>query len=98
MNKFRLLALDIDGTLLNSRGELSLRVRAAITRAKQAGMLVTLATGRSLRAALPVAEDLDLSAPLVLSNGALVLSPATGQTFLHRPLSRPVAVQSAQLL
>ncbi|HWI63772.1 MAG TPA: Cof-type HAD-IIB family hydrolase [Symbiobacteriaceae bacterium] len=98
MNKFRLLALDIDGTLQNSRGEVSPRTRTAIARVREAGMLVTLATGRSLRAALPVAETLGLTAPLVLSNGALVLSPATGQSFLHRPLSRSVAVQAARLL
>ncbi|HYF95199.1 MAG TPA: Cof-type HAD-IIB family hydrolase [Symbiobacteriaceae bacterium] len=98
MTKFRLLALDIDGTTLNSRGEVSPRVRAAVARAQLAGMLVTLATGRSLRAALPVAGDLQISAPLILSNGALVTAPQTGQTFLHRPLNRTVAVAAARLL
>jgi Cof subfamily protein (haloacid dehalogenase superfamily) len=98
LNKYRLLSLDIDGTTLNSKGEITPRVRAAIARAQHAGMIVTLATGRSLRAALPVAEQLAISGPLILSNGALVLSPLTGDSFLHLPLDRTVAVRAARTL
>ncbi|HYG60327.1 MAG TPA: Cof-type HAD-IIB family hydrolase [Symbiobacteriaceae bacterium] len=94
----RLLALDIDGTILTSRGEISPRVRRAVSEAMRSGMLVTLATGRNLRAALPIAEQLQISTPLVVSNGALVVSPVTGQTLSHIPLDRTVAVKAVQLL
>lgn len=98
MTSYKMLVLDIDGTLLNSAGRISPRVRQAVTRARHSGMLVTLATGRNLRAALPVANALELDSPQIVSNGALVISPVTEQVFLHRPLKRSLAVQSAQLL
>ena len=44
MSLYKLLALDIDGTVLNSRGQISPRVVSAIAGARHAGMLVTLAT------------------------------------------------------
>jgi Cof subfamily protein (haloacid dehalogenase superfamily) len=68
----RLLALDLDGTLLNSRGELTDENREAITAAEDAGVLVTIATGRRYRDARPVGLELELNAPLVTHNGALV--------------------------
>ncbi len=46
MPRYRLLALDIDGTLVNSEHALTDQTRAAVLRAKQAGMEVVLATGR----------------------------------------------------
>jgi 5-amino-6-(5-phospho-D-ribitylamino)uracil phosphatase len=95
---YKLLALDIDGTVLNSRGEVSPRVASAIAGARHAGMLVTLATGRSLRAALPVAQALQITAPLVVSNGALVIAPASGRVLLKRVLPATIATRAVQLL
>lgn len=95
---YKLLALDIDGTVLNSRGAISPRVAVAIAGAKHAGMLVTLATGRSLRAALPVAQALEISAPLVVNNGALVVASESGRVLLKRALPAPVATQAVQFL
>lgn len=68
----RLLALDLDGTLLNSRGEISEKNIEAIQKAEQKGVLVTIATGRRFRDALPVAEQLKLNAPVICHNGALL--------------------------
>ena len=68
----RLLALDLDGTLLNSRGEITDENRGAIRAAEDAGVLVTIATGRRYRDARPVGLELELNAPLVTHNGALV--------------------------
>lgn len=68
----KLLALDLDGTLLNSRGEISDQNREGIRRAEEAGVLVTIATGRRFRDALPVGLELGLNAPLVTHNGALL--------------------------
>ncbi len=68
----KLLALDLDGTLLNSRGEISERNIEAIRRAEDAGVLVTIATGRRFRDALPVAHQLKLNAPVICHNGALL--------------------------
>ncbi|MBA4121054.1 MAG: HAD family phosphatase [Acidobacteria bacterium] len=68
----KLLALDLDGTLLNSRGEIPEKNLEAIQQAEQIGVLVTIATGRRFRDALPVALQLKLNAPVVCHNGALL--------------------------
>ena len=48
MPRYRLLAIDIDGTLVNSRHELSERTRQAVLRARAAGLEIVLATGVAL--------------------------------------------------
>lgn len=68
----KLLALDLDGTLLNSRGEIPRQNIEAIQKAENKGVLVTIATGRRFRDALPVAEQLKLNAPVICHNGALL--------------------------
>jgi len=68
----KLLALDLDGTLLDSRGQIPESNRAAIRSAEGAGVLVTIATGRRFRDARPVGLELELNAPLVTHNGALL--------------------------
>ncbi|MEJ7622962.1 MAG: HAD family hydrolase [Pyrinomonadaceae bacterium] len=68
----KLLALDLDGTTLNSKGQVSDADRAAIRAAEERGVLVTIATGRRFRDARPVGIDLELNAPLITHNGALL--------------------------
>jgi len=68
----KLLALDLDGTLLNSRGEIPEKNIEAIQQAEAKGELVTIATGRRFRDALPVALQLKLNAPVICHNGALL--------------------------
>lgn len=76
----KLLALDLDGTLLNSRGEISEKNIEAIQCAEAHGVLVTIATGRRFRDALPVALQLQLNAPVVCHNGALLKYAQTLET------------------
>lgn len=83
---YRLVALDIDGTLLDSAGQIRPRVLAAVARALQSGVAVTLATGRRWRATQAIAGRLGVRAPVVLHNGALVLDPASERVLLQRPL------------
>lgn len=68
----KLLALDLDGTTLNSKGHVPDANRAAIRAAEEMGVLVTIATGRRFRDARPVGIDLGLNAPLITHNGALI--------------------------
>jgi Cof subfamily protein (haloacid dehalogenase superfamily) len=69
-----LVALDIDGTLLTERGDISDRVRAEVTRVAALGHEVMLATGRSSRDTLPVLNRLGLTPEwVVCSNGAVTL-------------------------
>ena len=74
----RLIALDVDGTLLTSAGEVSPAVRAAIREAVARGVHVTLATGRRLYAARAYAETLGFRLPLILHGGAVIQESSTG--------------------
>jgi len=74
----RLIALDVDGTLLTSAGEVSPAVRAAIREAVARGVHVTLATGRRLYAARVYAEMLGFRLPLILHGGAVIQESSTG--------------------
>jgi HAD superfamily hydrolase (TIGR01484 family) len=71
----KLLALDLDGTLLNSKGKVPEENRNAIRAAEERGVLVTIATGRRFRDGRPLGIELELNAPLITHNGALSNSP-----------------------
>jgi Cof subfamily protein (haloacid dehalogenase superfamily) len=86
----RLLALDIDGTLLDPYGALTDAARGAVVAAQRAGLQVVLCTGRRFRTALVVARELGLAGPMVVNNGALVKDIATGRTLHHRYLPAEV--------
>ena len=80
----RLLAVDIDGTLLNPEFQISEADLAALRRAQQEGVEVVLVTGRRHTFALPIARQLGFDLWLISSNGAITRSLA-GETF-HRDL------------
>jgi Cof subfamily protein (haloacid dehalogenase superfamily) len=82
----RLLALDLDGTLLNSRGEISERNLGAIAAARGAGVRVALVTGRRFRDARPLALELGLDVPVISHNGALTKHARTLETVAVRLL------------
>ncbi|WML48793.1 Cof-type HAD-IIB family hydrolase [Neobacillus sp. PS3-34] len=66
----KLIALDMDGTLLNEKGEISEENRKAIAEAQQRGIYVVLSTGRSIATSREHAESLQLSSFLVTVNGS----------------------------
>jgi Cof subfamily protein (haloacid dehalogenase superfamily) len=86
----RLLAIDIDGTLLNSRGQLPPAHREILAEAVARGLDVTLVTGRSFHFARPVAELLAVPLTLICNNGAVVKSVA-GDTLMRHLLDRDAA-------
>jgi hydroxymethylpyrimidine pyrophosphatase-like HAD family hydrolase len=73
--RFRILALDIDGTLLRSDRTISPRTLSAVAAARAAGVKVVLITGRRYPAARRIATQLGAGVPLVLHHGALVVEP-----------------------
>lgn len=86
--RYRLLAVDIDGTLVNSRDELTPGVRAALREAADAGVKIVLATGRRYSRALPFAEPLGIRAPIVTASGALIKDPFDHRTLFRAHLER----------
>lgn len=92
----RLIALDIDGTLLNSRWTVSDANRKAIQDAAGRGIDVALVTGRRYDFALPVAQDLGCPVTMIVNNGGLIRSN-DGQTRLKKLLSVDAARSVLQL-
>jgi Cof subfamily protein (haloacid dehalogenase superfamily) len=91
-SRVRLIALDIDGTLLRGDRTISPRTRLAIDGARAAGVRVVLVTGRRHPSARRVAEELGGGLPLVLHNGALVVE--SGCVRLCRPLPREATLRA----
>ena len=86
----RLIAVDIDGTLLDSASRLPDANRQALQAAAARGVDVVLATGRAFHHARPVAERLDTPVTFIVNNGALVKTPE-GRTLARRPVPRALA-------
>jgi 5-amino-6-(5-phospho-D-ribitylamino)uracil phosphatase len=82
----KLLALDIDGTLLTPHGEITPRNSAAINSARQSGVQIVLVTGRRFNSARELAQRLDMGAPLISHNGALTKNVDTLETLDYHPL------------
>jgi Cof subfamily protein (haloacid dehalogenase superfamily) len=90
MMAIRFIALDIDGTLLNSRFEVSAANRAAIAAAVGRGVEVALVTGRRYDFALPVATQIQSPLTMIVNNGALVRTKS-GETLLRHLLPKETA-------
>jgi len=86
----RLIALDIDGTLLDSGWNLPEANRAAVAEAVRRGIEVALVTGRRFDFAKPISEQLGCPITMVVNNGALVKSNS-GETRLRKLLAAEVA-------
>jgi len=86
----RLLAIDIDGTLLDTRGRLPEAHREALVDASARGIDVALVTGRSFHFAAPIADLLPLPLTFICNNGAVVKSPR-GETLMCHLLARDTA-------
>ena len=84
--RFRLLALDADGSLLDPEGQLRPRVREAVAEARRRSCEVVLCTGRRHRTARGILEALDLDGPAVVQNGVRVVDGPSGRTLRGRYL------------
>ena len=81
--QMRLLVLDVDGTVTNSRHEISQATCDAVARIRAAGIRVVLATGRRYRDTLPVAARLGIEHPLITASGALIKSASDHATLVR---------------
>ncbi len=91
MTRIALIALDLDGTLLNSALKLSERNAEAVRHALDSGVKVVLATSRWFGLAKRTADRLGIDTPLVCSNGAVIRRPQDDGDLLHLRLDRDVA-------
>jgi len=94
----KLVAIDIDDTLLDSRHRIPPACIKAIQRVRNRGVLVVLATGRMFRAALPYARELDLDMPLITYQGALVKCALSNEVLYERTIRIDLARELIGLL
>src|SRR5271166_6078448 len=95
MRPIRLIAIDIDGTLLDSKVEISPANLNALRRALEAGIEIVLGTGRRHKFALPIAESLGFDLWLISSNGAVTRS-TRGELFHRDLLPKNTAIKLCQ--
>jgi Cof subfamily protein (haloacid dehalogenase superfamily) len=86
----RLLAIDLDGTLVNDRLEMHPRDVAAVKAAVQAGVAVVIATGRMFKSSVRFAEPLGLTGPIINYQGAVVREIASGEVLYRCELTIPM--------
>ena len=103
MNQIKMLALDLDGTLTNSKKIITPRTRAALEKAMDAGVTVVLASGRPTVGIQPLAEELELDRRggcILAYNGGKIMDCATGETLYQKQfppeMIRPVCAFCAE--
>lgn len=88
----RLVAIDMDGTLVDRNLTIYDPVKTAIAKAKAAGVEIVIVTGRMFQATKAFAAQLDLQGPVVCYQGAATYLLRTGERLEHVPLPGPVAL------
>ncbi|MFG0607597.1 sugar-phosphatase [Vibrio mimicus] len=97
---YKLIALDMDGTLLNSQKQISPRTKQAIAQARQQGIHVVLASGRPLDGMRSKLEELNLTSDndyVLYYNGSMVANVASGQIIHQQILDGKSAKRVARL-
>jgi Cof subfamily protein (haloacid dehalogenase superfamily) len=91
----RLVAFDVDGTLVGRDLSIAKPVRESIERMTQAGVAGCLVTGRMYRATLPFARELGFDAPLICYQGAAIVDPASDEVLQHCALNNEIVQELA---
>jgi Cof subfamily protein (haloacid dehalogenase superfamily) len=84
----RLLCLDLDGTLLRPGGSIAATDLVALQRASRAGALITIATGRMVSGALPIARALGIALPIICADGSVLACASSGALLERWPIAR----------
>ena len=98
MRRFRLVATDIDGTLLDPAGAITPRTKAALRSLRDAGVTLALATSRRLTGTQPIAEEIALDGYLILYDGAQIRAYPGNAILAEEPLELSVARRSAEII
>ncbi|MCL5986497.1 MAG: Cof-type HAD-IIB family hydrolase [Actinobacteria bacterium] len=93
----KLVAIDLDGTLLDYFLKISEENIAALKKVKSRGIEVVIATGRDFADVLALTEGIDLSSPIILQNGALIRHPQTGEIWFKEPLWKDLSIKTIEL-
>lgn len=95
---YRLLALDVDGTLVNDDLVIRPAVAEAVRAARAQGVRVVLATGRSAGSAMLVAQQLEIAEPIICYQGGMVYDPVARRTVMHMTMEPESTAEAVQML
>lgn len=98
VRRIRLVATDVDGTLLDPQGCLTPRTRAAVQAATAAGVTIALATARRWTGASLAAAQFNFQGPLIIFDGAMIRSYPGGQILNSSPFDRVTAQRAAEAM
>jgi 5-amino-6-(5-phospho-D-ribitylamino)uracil phosphatase len=95
---YRMVAIDLDGTLLRKDGTMGERTRLALQAAVGQGVRVVICTGRRFRTTLPILAELQLAVPVIVHGGLLIKDAGTHETLHHNYLSRDLSLEMVKFL
>ncbi len=96
--RYRLLALDLDGTIIGRDLAIPRGTVEAIGAFQAQGGRVTIATGRTVRTTAPFADMLGVDGPLICYQGALIQDHQSGEVFFHDPVPPQLASEAVRVL
>lgn len=96
-NKFKLIALDMDCTLLNKEKKVSKRNKEALMKAMAKGVKIILTTGRIYPSARHYAKQLDIQTPIIACNGSFIKNQSTGEIIYKNPVPDDVNIEFIRL-
>ncbi|MDD6883718.1 MAG: HAD family hydrolase [Eubacteriales bacterium] len=88
---YRLIASDMDETLLDRQGRITPRTLRAVRRCMEAGALFSLSSGRMLEAMREQAKEIGVNAPMIMFNGAMIYDMAAEKTLFQRAIPADTA-------
>lgn len=89
---YKFIAIDIDGTLLNSKGQLSARTKDAIRRVSMSGVKVVLTSGRVTSSTKKIAEDVNSDRYIICDNGAIIYDRLEDETLHEAYIDKEVVL------
>lgn len=93
---YKLVAIDLDGTMLQDNLEIAQETIEAVQQASEKGAIVTIATGRMLTSAKQFAEQLKINAPIITYQGAIIHDLETEKVLYERTISPEISRQILQ--
>lgn len=89
---YKFIAIDIDGTLLNSKGQLSRRTKDAIRRVSMSGVKVVLTSGRVTSSTKKIAEDVNSDRYIICDNGAIIYDRVEDKTLYEAYIDKDIVL------
>jgi Cof subfamily protein (haloacid dehalogenase superfamily) len=93
----KLVAIDLDGTLLNHKNEIADLNKKALQQLNQKGIKVVIATGRSLISAREIFQSLDIDGYLLTLNGALIKEGKSNKTIFSKQLPKEALIKTLEI-